>query len=52
MSALASATGYKSLLIPTIATFNVSPAVVQEMVPQQHKTFNCRFFILAPGPCA
>ena len=52
VSALASATGYKSLLIPTRATFNVSPAVVQEMVPQQHKTFNCRFFILAPGPCA
>ena len=53
VSALASATGYKSLLLPTKATFNVSPAVVQqEMVPQQHKTFNCRFFILAPGPCA
>ena len=52
VSALASATGYKSLLIPTKSTFNVSPAVVQEIVPQQHKTFNCRFFIIAPGPCA
>ena len=52
VSALASATGYKSLLIPTRATFIVSPAVVQEIVPQQHKTFNCRFFIIAPGPCA
>ena len=52
VSALTSATGYKSLLIPTRATFIVSPAVVQEIVPQQHKTFNCRFFIIAPGPCA
>jgi hypothetical protein len=52
VSALASAAGYKSLLIPTRSTFNVSPAVVQEIVPQQHKTFNCRFFIIAPGPCA
>jgi hypothetical protein len=54
VSALTSATGYRSLLIPTRATFIVSPAVVQqEIVPQQqHKTFNCRFFIVAPGPCA
>jgi hypothetical protein len=29
VSALASATGYKSLIIRTKATFNVSPAVVQ-----------------------
>jgi len=53
VSALTSATGYKSLLIPTRATFIVSPAdVQQEIVPQEHKTFNCRFFIIAPGPCA
>jgi hypothetical protein len=53
VSALTSANGYKSLLIPTRATFIVIPAVVQqEIVPQEHKTFNCRFFIIAPGPCA
>jgi hypothetical protein len=51
VSVLASATGYKSQLIPTKLTFNVSPAVAHEMVPQR-KTFNCRVFILPPGPCA
>lgn len=50
VSVLASATGDKSQLIPTKATFKVNSAVVQEMAPQ--RTFNCRLFISKPGPCA
>jgi hypothetical protein len=51
VSVLASATGYKSRLIPTTTTFNVKPVFVQEMIPPR-KTYNCRVFILPPGPCA
>lgn len=51
VSVLASATGYKSRLIPTRTTFNVNPVFAQQMVSPR-KTYNCRLFILPPGPCA
>lgn len=52
VSVLASATGYKSQLIPTKATFKVDPATVEDLSLLQRKTFNCRLFIYTPGPCA
>lgn len=51
VSVLASAMGYKSRLIPTRSTFNVNPVFAQQMVSPR-KTYNCRLFILPPGPCA
>jgi len=51
VSVLASAMGYKSRLIPTRTTLNVNPVFAQQMVSPR-KTYNCRLFILPPGPCA
>src|SRR5215831_9091252 len=52
VSVLTSATGYKSQLIPTKATFKVDSAVIQQQEVAPQHIFNCRLFISKPGPCA